>query len=50
MAVIQTLKSAGAATFEGMAGKYCEVIPRVLGQNDSNRVDLIFDQYHTLWR
>ena len=48
IALIQMVKSAGAATFGQMAGKYFDIITRVLSQNNCTRVDLIFDQYHAM--
>ena len=48
MALIQMVKSAGAATFGQMAGKYFDIITRVLSQNNCTQVDLVFDQYCTM--
>ena len=48
MALIQMVKSAGAATFGQMAGKYFEIITRILSQENCIRVDLVFDQYRTM--
>ena len=46
--LIQMVKSVGNANFEEMADIYHEVTTRVLGQNNCNRVDLVFDQYRSL--
>lgn len=46
--LIQMVKSVGNANFEEMADIYHEVTARVLGQNNCNRVDLVFDQYRSL--
>ncbi|CAB4012975.1 Hypothetical predicted protein [Paramuricea clavata] len=48
MALIQMVKSAGAATFGEMAGKYFDIITRVLSQNNCSRLDLVFDQYRAM--
>ena len=48
MALIQMVKSAGAATFGQMAGKYFDIITRILSQDNCTRVDLVFDQYRTM--
>ena len=48
MALIQMVKSAGAATFGQMAGKFFDIITRILSQDNCTRVDLVFDQYRTM--
>lgn len=45
MAMIQTVKSAGATTFADMVQEYSTIIVRLLSQNNCSRVDLVFDQY-----
>ena len=44
MALIQMVKSAGAATSGQMAGKYFDIITHY----NCTRVDLVFDQYRTI--
>ena len=48
MALIQMVKSAEAATFGQMAGKYFDIITQILSQDNCTRVDLVFDQYSTM--
>ena len=45
MAAVQMMKTAGAATFGELAGKYFDAITAPLGNNGCNRVDVVFDRY-----
>jgi len=47
MAMIQMIKSAGAATFAEMVQAYSKIIGRLLSQKNCSRVDLVFDQYNS---
>ena len=48
MALVQMVKSAGAAKFREIAGKYFDIITRILSQNNCTRVDLVFDLYRAV--
>ena len=45
MAIVQTLKTAGARTFGELASKYYNTITAPLEKHSCNRVDIVFDRY-----
>ncbi|KAK3724019.1 hypothetical protein QZH41_000590 [Actinostola sp. cb2023] len=48
MALIHTIKFAGASTFGELAAKYYEIITSYYRQGNCSRIDLVFDQYWDL--